>query len=291
MKLPVTCTRQVVDYKTECRVGTKVEMVETTKCVPVCTGEWKGHRILPRARSFTVAVFWGTAARLSSLFVSSDAWVCKKVWCPKVDYQTVKCCTPVCKPYTYTVQVPCCRTECYTVYKDHCYTTCRIEKEQCVKYVTKTRCYTIPEEHVKCVPYTTPHGKGNLHQVRGAASAATPFASRRFATKRTRPAESKRKCATSARPASGLLHDLRREGMPHPVHDMPHIEGIATIAAKRSDAARRCEKHVKYVPYTTCRIEKMAHQVCDQEALLHDQRDLLEVRTVYSVPHGAADVH
>ena len=43
-QVPVTCTRQVVDYRTECRVGHTTEMVETTHCVKVCGGEWQEVR-------------------------------------------------------------------------------------------------------------------------------------------------------------------------------------------------------------------------------------------------------
>ena len=48
-----------------------------------------------------------------------------------------------------------------------------------------------------------------------------------------------------------------------------------------------CEKHVKYVPYTVCR---MVPETCIkyeyEEALLHDQGDLLQGLPLYRLPHG-----
>ena len=157
-------------------------MVQTTKCVPVCGGEWQEVREYCPGPVVTQCCkspgFWTVdpctccpkfceGCTTTQLVQCPGTWTCKKVWCPKTTYQTVTCCVPVCKQYTYTVQVPCCRTECFTVMKEHCYTTCKMVPETCVKYETRKRCYTVPEEKV-C--YKTLHdlqdGSANVHQVR-----------------------------------------------------------------------------------------------------------------------------
>jgi hypothetical protein len=169
-RVPVTCTRQVQECRTECRVGYRVENVETEKCVKVCGGEWQERReycpgpVVTRCCKTPGSWIFDPCSGCSRFCPGQTVqeqvqcpgtWVCKKVWVPKEEYKTIKCCTQVCKPYTYTVQVPYCRTECYTTYRDECYTTCRQVPEQCVRYETRKRCYTVPEEKVCQVPYTT----------------------------------------------------------------------------------------------------------------------------------------
>src|SRR4029078_6664054 len=72
-------------------------------------------------------------------------WVCKKVWCPREEIRTQRCCQYVPREQWHTETCTVCKTVPYTVMKQVPYTTCRQVREDHCKMVTCKKCTMVPE--------------------------------------------------------------------------------------------------------------------------------------------------
>ena len=152
---------------------------------------------------------------------------------PKEEYKTVKVCTQVCKPYTYTVQVPCLPDRVLHDLQGRVLhdlpAWCR---STCVRHETRTRCYTVPEEKVRQVPYTTCRMVPEQHV--------------RY--------ETRKQCYTV--PEEKVCY--------RPVHDLPDGPRARTSATRPGRHCYTvCEEKVCHIPYTTCRIDAGVHYRCE----------------------------
>ena len=146
-------------------------------------------------------------------------------------------------------------------YADQCYTTCRMVPETCVRHETRTRCYTVPEEHVRQVPYTTcrwcPSSTSGTRpgsaatRSRSTTSATVPYTTCRMVPEHARPVRDagsaatrcrRRRSATSRTPPAAWSRE----------HARPLRDPAALLHGARDSTSSS-------VPYTTCRMVREHH--------------------------------
>ena len=165
-----TCYRTVVEpRKRLCRTYT-CEPVWTTHCIKVQTGCWQEekqfcpgpvvHRTCRQPGTWTFDPCTCTCRYCPGPVVTyavqcPGRWVCRRVWVPREEVRTVRCCRYVLKEHCHEVTEHCCRLVPYTVTRQIPYTTCRMVPEQHVRHTVRRYCENVPEVRVRHVPYTT----------------------------------------------------------------------------------------------------------------------------------------